>query len=139
MVSAQRNKGASVIAFTPTPRSMLLPLLLHEQNKRRHSTDGDVYDKYAYVLMAVLPYSIHIQFFSQDRSLLSLIENQMIIKKATREWENGKQINNDDKDNDDDGTATTTMQWLHRSVDDIEDKEDDDIATNNNIAGGGRV
>ena len=33
MVSALRNKGASVITFTPTPQSMLLPLLLHAQTK----------------------------------------------------------------------------------------------------------
>ena len=34
MVSAQRNRGASVIAFT-TQRSMLLPLLLPRSHKQR--------------------------------------------------------------------------------------------------------
>ena len=67
MMSAQRNGGASDIAFTPTPtptpQSMLLLLLLHKQKKkafngRRHN------NKYVSVLMDDLPYSIHIQFFS---------------------------------------------------------------------------
>ena len=69
MVPAQWNTGASVIAFNPTPnqQSMLLPLLsTNKQKKWKYSTDGDVYDKYVSVSMAVLPYSIHIQFFSQN-------------------------------------------------------------------------
>ena len=87
-MSAQRNRGASVIAFTPTQRLILLPLLLHQQTKKlMHSTDGDVYNKYVFVLMGVpagvLSYSIHIQFFLQNQSLLSSIENQIFIKRVT--------------------------------------------------------
>ena len=37
MVSAQRNRGASVVAFTPTTQTMLLLL----PRTKKHSTDGD--------------------------------------------------------------------------------------------------
>ena len=63
------------------------PTLLHKRTKKgRHSTDGDVYDKHVFVSMGVLgvlSYSIHIQFFSQNQSLLSSIENQIFIKRLT--------------------------------------------------------
>ena len=41
-------------------------------------------DKYVYVSIGILLYSIHIQFFSQNQSLLSSIQNQMIIKRVER-------------------------------------------------------
>ena len=62
IMSAHQNRGANYITFTstttPTPRLMLLLLLLHEQrketfNKQRHT------NKYVYVLMDGLSYSIH--------------------------------------------------------------------------------
>ena len=87
MVSAQQNGGASDFTFTPptttnNPQSMLLLLLLHK--KRRHSTDGRRHTS-VYVLMDTLSYSIHIQFFAQNQSLLSPIENQIITKKSAQE------------------------------------------------------
>ena len=70
MVSAQRNGGASIIAFkgiyvTPTPT----PTPTNEEafNGQRHNND-----KYVSVSMDVLSYSIHIQFFSQNQFLLFL-------------------------------------------------------------------
>ena len=65
MASAQRNGVASVIAFSginPTPT----PMNEEAFNRRRHN------DKYVYDSMDVLSYSIHIQFFSQNQSLLLL-------------------------------------------------------------------
>ena len=41
-------------------------------------------DKYVSVLTGVLSCSIHIQFFSQNQSLLFPIENQIIIKRVAR-------------------------------------------------------
>ena len=80
MVSAQRNGGASVIAsrgidVTPTPT----PTNEEAFNGLR------INDKYVYVQMGALSYSIHIQFFSQNQSLFSLIQNKIIRKKVTRE------------------------------------------------------
>ena len=73
--SAQRHGGsASVMAFSGidvTPTST--------PNEERHPTEGDVNDKYVYVYVyvyvstGVLSYSIHIQLFSQNQSLLSPI------------------------------------------------------------------
>ena len=72
MVSAQKDRGASDIAFTPTPTPRSMLLLLNEQKKMafngwRHT------DKYIFVSMGVLSYSIHIQFFSQNQSIPSSI------------------------------------------------------------------
>ena len=66
MASVQRNRGASVIAFswidvTPTPTNE------KAFNGQRHN------DKYVYVSTGVLSYSIHIQLFSPNLSLLSTI------------------------------------------------------------------
>ena len=83
MVSAQRNAGASVIAFrgidvTPTatdvtPRSMLLLLLLHERTKkacngRRHN------NKYVYVAMGVLPVIFNTHTILLTKSISSLYD-----------------------------------------------------------------
>jgi len=57
-----------------TVRIMTLQLL----NGGRHNL------KYGYVSMDVLSYSIHIQLFSQNQSLLSPISNQIIIERVTR-------------------------------------------------------
>ena len=43
-----------------------------------------LYNKYVFVSTGVLSYSIHIQFFSQNQSFLSPIENQIIIKRVAR-------------------------------------------------------
>ena len=68
MVSTQRNGGASVIAHgidvTPTPPT---PQMKKTSNRWRHN------DKYLFVSINVLSYSIHIQLFSQNQSLLSQI------------------------------------------------------------------
>ena len=48
-------------------------------NGQRHT------DNYVSVWMGVLSYLIHIQFFSQNQSLLSSISNQIIIKRVSRE------------------------------------------------------
>ena len=87
MVSAQRNGGANA---TPqreekrtettaaregiTVRIVTLQLL----NGGRHNL------KYVSISMGLLSYSIHIQLFSQNQSLLSPISNQIIIKRVTR-------------------------------------------------------
>ena len=83
MVSFQQNRGASNIAFAPTttstPRSMLFLLLLHKQTKK--AINGQRHNnKYVFVSMDILSYSIHIQFFLQNHFVLSLIENQITIK-----------------------------------------------------------
>ena len=83
MVSAQRNGGASVIAFrgidvTPTTTDVTPPPSPTNEevfNRRRHN------HKYVYDSMDVLSYSIHIQFFSQNCLLLYLFQYQMIIIK----------------------------------------------------------
>ena len=72
MAFTQRNGGASVIAFhgidvTPTSTPTSTPTKEEEFHGRRHN------DKYVSVLMGGLSYSIHIQFFSQNQSLLSPI------------------------------------------------------------------
>ena len=58
--------------------------------------------KYVSISMGLLSYSIHIQLFSQNQSLLSPISNQIIIKRVTRNKKNDNGSNEDD-DNDDDG------------------------------------
>ena len=85
MVSAQRNRGASDILYSycysystvdVTPTST--PRAKKAFNGQRHN------GKYVSISTGVLSYSIHIQFFSQNQSLLSSIQNQMIIKRVER-------------------------------------------------------
>ena len=95
MVFAQRNGGANATpqreekrTETTAQREELQYLYesivtLQLLNGRRHT------NKYVSVLMGLPPYSIHIQFFSQNQSLLSSIKNQIIIKKSDtriRKW-----------------------------------------------------
>ena len=78
MLSTQRNGGASFIVFrgidvtltltpTPTPTLTLTPTNKEAFNGQRHN------DKYVSVSTGVLLYSIHMQLFSQNQSLLSPI------------------------------------------------------------------
>ena len=52
-------------------------------------------DKYVYVSIGILLYSIHIQFFSHNQSflLLSLILTQIIITRMTQEEKRQPQYN----------------------------------------------
>ena len=76
MVSAQRNGGASVIAFrgidvTPTTTD-ITPT--HTPTNKEAFNGWRRNHKYVYDSMDVLSYSIHIQFFSQNCLLLYLIQ-----------------------------------------------------------------
>ena len=98
MASAQRNKDADATPQREEKRTDATPqreekrtemtaqreelqyksiVTLQLLNGRRHT------NKYVSVLMGLPPYSIHIQFFSQNQSLLSSIENQIFIKRVT--------------------------------------------------------
>ena len=90
----------SMIDITPTPMIDVTPPPPTPQTKkasngRRHN------DKYLYFSLGVLSYSIHIQFFSQNQSLLSSLQNQIIIKRVDRIKLNSL----DDNSNGDDTTA----------------------------------
>ena len=82
MASARQNGGANVIALsgiditptpiTPIPHGRCYSYSFSTNEKRKYSTDGDD-GKYMDVLTGGLLYSIHIQFSSQNESLLSSI------------------------------------------------------------------
>ena len=89
-----------------TVRIVTLQLL----NRRRHN------HKYVSFSTDVLSYSIHIRFFSQNQSLLSLIENQNITKRVER-----IKLNNAD----DDSLVTTQVEVEDKDGYDMQDKDDD--------------
>ena len=64
---------------------------------------------YAFRWASCRPYSIHIQFFSQNQSLLFPIKNQIVIKK---EWHKKKNV----KDNDDDNSNNSTNSNSNNKV-----------------------
>ena len=62
--------------------------------------------------MGDILYSIHIQFFSQNQSLLYPIQNQITFNKGEiriRIRKRKKKINDDNDDDDDDDDAATTI------------------------------
>jgi len=79
-------------------------------NGRRHN------HKYVSFSTDVLSYSIHIRFFSQNQSLLSLIENQNITKRVER-----IKLNNAD----DDSLVTTQVEVEDKDGYYKQDKDDD--------------
>ena len=88
-----------MIDVTPTPTNE------EAFNGRRHT------NKYVSVLLGGLSCSLHIQFFSQNQSLLSLIQNQIIKKKSDTKIKNN---NDDDDDNSTIASAPTIAKQLTR-------------------------
>ena len=76
------------------------------------------HNKYVSVLTGVIPYSTHIQLFSQNQSLLSLIWYQKIIKERNKKKKKENKTNHDD-DSDNDGDD-------HDSNHDNNDHDDND-------------
>ena len=76
--------------------------------------------------MGILLYSIQIQFFSQNQSLLSLNPNQIIIKRVIQEYKRGEE--KEDKNNLDAATTTpkvmVTTEWQAVCMDDMDNSYD---------------
>ena len=84
MVSAQRNGDADT---TPQRKEKWTETTVQMNRDTPTTQRTGTQDKYVSVSTGVLSYSIHIQFFSQNQSLLllSLIQIQIIITRMTQE------------------------------------------------------
>ena len=128
MAFTQQNGGALTPQReekrTETTVQILTPEL---PNGRRHN------NKYVSVSTGVVPYSIHIQLFSQNQSLLSLIWNQIIIKERNKNKnKENKTNNNDDSDNDGDDNDDNGSDHDNNDDDDDDNNYINDNNNNNN-------
>jgi len=73
----------STIEVTPTPTP--IPTNKEASNGQRHKCQV-----YIFVSMDIMSYSIHIQFFSQNQFLLSLIQNQISKRERHKNKKNTK-------------------------------------------------
>ena len=85
MEFAQQHRKCKCYSFctinvTP-PTSTPTPTITNKEAFNRQRCNY----KYVDVSTGALSYSVHIQFFSQSESLLSPIENQIIIKREKKE------------------------------------------------------
>ena len=63
-----------------------------------------------------LSYSIHIQFFSQNQSLLSPIENQIITKRVHNNTKNNKDDDDDDISSNNSSNDSTVASMISKGM-----------------------